>query len=842
MNNMNRFKLFVAFLAIVMVFLNSCKDTTEQSEKLERPFIWVKASERNEILQKIENNDWAKELFETLQKRADETTSSGMAERREKVMVLPLVWSEDSSMAPTIKRFSTDTPWDRSWKKAKGIAEVGKVLDEAVNNAVMYYLTEEEKYAEAAGDILATFVNAIEQMEIVEGYSSNRGLIIQEDHLAGCRLVGAKIPIIYDFIYPWLKSGGQVYDIASNDLRPFGFEAAQATFRTYISLAKNSGHLGSNWSVLESPSLLGNILALDDEKERNEQLPYYLNKDTEHQESLATVARRYKNPGDIWPESISYSTNVVNLSTYLMTILDGAYPDLNLGDKYSNIPEALNVYHSLQFPNEDYPAFGDSKRQMHLDYLWFEAALRMAKLNKNEPQIKKLSESLAISISTGKNNRNKLGKNYDSPLKLLWANENLESGNKMEEPRRDRTNHLPHAGLYVQRNISSENKIKNSLMGTLSGAGYVHSHASGIDMELYGQGHVLGTEGGKAQYGTAIHENYYKIFAAHNSVISNGASGSEGPWVGLGIETVVSSAIEPKPTEEAVSPNHSFATVEFLDKHNLVKEANHQRTLALIKLSETHGYYLDVFRAKSDTSVQYHDYMYHNAGEKVEISSNGIPLSLTDDNKRYHASGEIIWERQDVYQHPGWHYFKEVKSSKTTDKSMEAIFTANQLGDQPIYMRALISAGLETEITKVMAPKSYCAPHPYDTLSIPTFILRHKGETWKNPFVVIYESYDDEPVVQSVERLMKSGVFKGVKVISKVEGKSITQYIILQESMEDEYVNKEAGISFKGRYGLLTLDENNALQEIYIGNGYQLSHHQKTLKADETSHSAYLEL
>jgi hypothetical protein len=464
----------------------------------------------------------------------------------------------------------------------------------------------------------------------------------------------------------------------------------------------------------------------------------------------------------------------------------------------------------------------------------------MAKLNNNEAQIKTLSEFLAYSVASGKYNRNQLSNNYNSPLKLLWANENLESGDKMDEPKRDRTNHVPHAGLYLQRIIGSEDKIKNSLMGTLSGAGYVHSHASGIDMELYGQGHILGTESGRAQYGTAIHENYYKIFAAHNSVISNGASASKGPWVELGIETIVASSLEPKPTEKAISPNHSFATVEFLDKHNLVKQAKHQRTLALIKLTETHGYYLDIFRAKSDTSFQFHDYMYHNAGEQVEISSNGSPLSMSDDSQRYSASGEIVWERQEVYQHPGWHYFEEVKSSKATDKSMKAIFTADQLGDKPIYMQALIPGGLETEITKVMAPKSFCAPHPYNTLPIPTFILRHKGETWKNPFAVVYESYDDKPVVQSVERLMSDGVFKGVKVMSKVEGKSITQYIILQESIKDEYKNKEPGIFFKGRFGLITLDNNNNLKEMYIGNGYQLSHKKETLKADKKTHVAYL--
>ncbi|NQY09031.1 MAG: heparinase II/III family protein [Flavobacteriales bacterium] len=835
---MNRFNLLIVL--ILSILLGACQEKEEQSTKLERPFIWVKASEKEAILNKIENNVWAAKMFKILSKRTDKTLSNSLEERAEKLKVLPLVWLGDSSLPPTIKVYSTETPWDRSWTKAEGIGELTQALTEAVDNAVMYYLTEDDQYAEAAGDVLATVVNGIGQMSISDERPNNRGLILQQGHLSECRIYGAKIPIIYDFIYPWLKAGGKVYDVANKDLRPFDFEAAQATFRIYIELAKGSGHLGSNWSVLESPSLLGNTLALEDETERKEQLAYYLNKDTERQESLATVAKRYEKSGDTWPESLSYSTHVVNITTGLMTILDGVYPDINLGDKYSNIPAALNVYYSLQFPNEDYPSFGDSKRHMHLDYLWFDAALRMAKLNNNEAQIKTLSEALSYVISTGKYNRSKLGKNHESTLKLLWSNEGLGDKEKMDEPIRDRTNHLPHAGLYVQRNISSANKIKNSLMGTLSGAGYVHSHASGIDMELYGQGYVLGTEGGKGQYGTAIHENYYKIFAAHNSVVSNGASGSKGPWVELGIETVVASAMEPNPTEEAVSPNHSFVTVEWFDKHNLIKEANHQRTLALIKLSETHGFYLDIFRAKSDTSIQYHDYMYHNIGEKVEISSNGTPLSLTDDSTRYSASGEIVWERQDVYQFPGWHYFEEVKSSKSSSNSMEAIFSANQLSEQPINMRALIPAGLETEITKVMAPKSHCAPKPYDTLQIPTFILRHKGETWKNPFAVVYESYSAEPVVQSVERLMQDGIFKGVEVVSKIEGKTIRQYIILQESIEDEYVNNELQFSFKGQFGLITFDDKYNVTEMYIGKGQNLSYQKDLLRADKTTQAGYL--
>ena len=71
------------------------------AEDFERPFIWVKASERPDILQKIANNPWANELFQTLQTSAEAATSDSIFERREKLMALPLVWPRERETAPT---------------------------------------------------------------------------------------------------------------------------------------------------------------------------------------------------------------------------------------------------------------------------------------------------------------------------------------------------------------------------------------------------------------------------------------------------------------------------------------------------------------------------------------------------------------------------------------------------------------------------------------------------------------------------------------------------------------------------------------------------------------------
>ena len=156
-------------------------------------------------------------------------------------------------------------------------------------------------------------------------------------------------------------------------------------------------------------------------------------------------------------------------------------------------------------------------------------------------------------------------------------------------------------------------------MATIGGGSYVHGHASGIDMELYGQGHVLGVEAGKGVYVSEIHQNYNRLFAGHNTVISNGASASKGGWIDLAINRVEKVNMEPEPRTKPISDKYSFVTASFYDEHNLVKEADHQRTTAVIRLSENKGYYLDVFRAKSDTKNQY-DLPYYYLGHIMKTN------------------------------------------------------------------------------------------------------------------------------------------------------------------------------------------------------------------------------
>ena len=85
-----------------------------------------------------------------------------------------------------------------------------------------------------------------------------------------------------------------------------------------------------------------------------------------------------------------------------------------------------------------------------------------------------------------------------------------------------------------------------------------------MNIELYGEGQVLGVDHGRKKYGKDLHENYSRIFAAHNTVIVNGSSQGEGGWVNLGINKVKSIAMEPEVGREAISPYHSFTLTSFM--------------------------------------------------------------------------------------------------------------------------------------------------------------------------------------------------------------------------------------------------------------------------------------
>lgn len=826
-----------------------CAWLTPLSAQLDHPRVWISAADRAELIEKINNEEWAGSLFNQMRARIEGVVEDHQEDRDAFLRKLPLDWSGGTNSHPPL-RYIVDGAEDDRWI-------IMNYLQEAIECGIVYYVTGEEKYAQAAADVMATLVSSLARMQRSTNVG-NGGLVYQSNHLKEARIFGAQIPVACDFIYSFVKGGAQVYDVVTGIEKDFPFEDAQKVFKTYADMAIEVGHSGNNWAVLESPSLVQNLLMFDTKEEIEAYLPYYLTTNVARQDPLSVVAQKFAKPGDIWPESFQYSLYVSEITLNLMALLDQWDPELNLAQTYPNIIASAGRLDNLRFPNGDVPALGDGHRKHSASYNTMEVAYFLASMANDTETMFEYGSLLKSAMAAGHYSRMNLpGRSlapepYYTPIKLLWSVPELV-GEERDYPK-TRTAELPFAGLFLQRNEStSDDPRQEGMMLVVSGASYVHSAASGMAVEFYGLGEVIGSSGGVGTYTTEIHENYYRLFASHNTVVSNGASASWGPWVNLGMESVKLVSMEPMPGEEAISPLHSFSTTSFWDRHNLVRQANHQRTLALIRTSPTTGYYVDIFRARSDHPDEFHDYIYRNAGESLEFVQTPSNFAMVPTPERFQASADLPWSQNSRYRHPGWHYFTEVNTASAVDGPVVGKFVMGRILPRTVQeiiqgitknasMDVHMAGGDNRSYSKAFSPPSRNAPGAL--VEIPTMVVRQEGEAWSDPFAHVFESYLDDaegPSVQSVDKLMDGAVFKGLVVTSEVEGEVIHQYILNPDDAETPYSNSGLGITFTGHFAVVTTAADGELLSAYIGDGVSLQYLDTVIEADPTTGSVYFD-
>ena len=815
-----------------LCFLCLCLKSFLIAQTTERPMIWVKPSDKAAILDKIAKNQWAKDFYEAFKNRVAEDVKNHQADPKAYLSKMPLDWSK--KVEGKIPPFVVFKDPGSSAEQRKAVMHY---LNTGIDCGVLYFLTDEEKYAQIGADILNTIVEALVQN--TPNTDKGGSFMYENEHLREAREIGAAIPILYDFIQPFIAKEGLAYHVGNDKRGAFSNENAEKIFKGYIKLALEVGIIDCNWPVLESSSLVGNTLALSNATERKEFLEYYLTKNTPHQDALLKVANYYNSNGGKWPESVGYSSAVASLSTYLMTLLTKLDPSLHLGNKYPQIPFALTTPYYLTYPNKDeIVLFGDGHRGYHTNYEAFEMAYYLGTLENSDRLKKEFGALINSGLNSKTYNRSKLGdRNYGAdvyldPLALLWFTPKIEG--EVKDYPLPITDELPFAGIVLQRNISSTNNEKDALMGVVAGGSHVHGHASGMNIELYGRGYVLGPKAGRGSYTSDLHENYYRLFAGHNTVIVNGESQTEGGWAALGTNRVQKVAVEPAILALPVSPNYSFSTTSFMDDKGDKAEATQERTLGIVRTSPTTGYYIDIFKSKSSLTNQYHDYIYRNLGEKLDLEPSDSKLTLHADTDRYTASASKPWLNNKYAKHPGWHYFKNVETSEVYTQNLTALFTAEKLEKLPIKMKLFITGNDNREYTKATSPLSKEAPKAYGGKDAQTLVIRQKGEAWTKPFAVVYEPFEgteNKGSVQSVENIVQNNQFKGLKIMSKIEGKNMTQYAFILDSNESIFEDTKLGISFKGRYGIMTLDEKGKLQSIYVGEGQSFAFNKVSVKS-----------
>ncbi|WP_066630691.1 heparinase II/III domain-containing protein [Labilibacter marinus] len=827
----NNVSAHIIILLVLGILLFSCEAKQKTNVK-RRPFILVTSNERAQVIEKIETQEWAKSIYANLINRIEKDVQLHQENPHAFLNKLPFdkEKAKDGKTPPFKQVYhivdgvhkNLDNATKEEWATA---AVLEKFLQLGVDCGMAYFVSEDKRYAQCAVDILHTYIQGVQQHQVSDWHGRG-GWLFPDDGFREVRVLGNKVPLVYDFVAEYIKDGAKAYDFGKKQEVDFSIEDAQQVFRTYADITINYGHAGSNHSVLEAPNMVYNALAMEDEAERDSLLRFFLYQSVpRHQDALDVMAANFKEKGDIWPETSQYLNHSTSIIIKLMLVLDRYDANLRLGDKYSNVLYALPCLDFLVYPNDELIRWGDGKRFGSAPYYSYEDSYALAELN----GLVEVRETFGPLINRAKKEKGYQRKNMES---VFWYDNEIEGDVKSFSL--NRTERVYHAGVFLQRNINTSNKVQDGLMCFVGGAHMVHAHAEGMNIELYGEGEVLGVDNGRGKYGLDIHENYSRLYAAHNTVIVNGSSQGEGGWSNLGINSVELISMEPQVGNEGVSPNYSFTQTSFIDDKGDKAEATQERTLSLIRTSPTTGYYVDVFRSKSSLPNQYHDYLYHNIGDALTIKNQDLQFKATPN--RYMDNANDEWKR-DKFRHPGWHFFKDVKTSNKYAHDIEARFNVKQLKQGSIYMQLFVPGFENREYTTVNAPHTFQAPSPYDNLDTPTLIIRKEGEAWTNPFVVVFEPFNQKeknPSIQSVEKLEQNGIYKGLKVTSSIPTEDIVQYIITQ-SKGEVFQDSLKNISFKGSFAVITENSQGELRNMYIGEGDELIYNNNILKGNKNN-------
>jgi hypothetical protein len=349
-------------------------------------------------------------------------------------------------------------------------------------------------------------------------------------------------------------------------------------------------------------------------------------------------------------------------------------------------------------------------------------------------------------------------------------------------------------------------------------------------MELYGKGAVAGIDPGNGpNYEHPMHINYYAVWAAHNTVVAAGASSSV-PRVMSGggtkhIGKIELSAMEPAPKTEALSSNFSFTDTKYFEPST---RTNQQRTMAIIRTSETSGYYLDIYRSDNNIS---NDYLYHNIGDYVELfNEKGDSVKI--------SSAVYPTVDDDV---PGLRFLTDAHATGLYKESIKAHFCSSGAHGIKQSMDVWIPASDNKYFYTASAPVSKTAAPPYNRLPTPVLTIRTEGaeNAWKDPFVAIFEPYLGEKggTVKGVSRKIYDGGNRIIVDVNRIDGNDIIFHAT--DNKGDFCYNNT---DFTGKFGIVSLS-GGKLYSMYIGKGQMIKYENIKIEAiDGQNISAFLTL
>lgn len=801
------------------------------------PHILVKNSERKAVLQKIEQEPWAKVVFDKTKEQlsfyvekhlqdphwildrylmnrvpgkrytdfiSDRSGTQLIAYEGDapvptvrvsphkrspitpegKAYVLPEI--KDLIPGDTSMMMSLLNPVTQKYQQVDPQAYVGaingKINELAYESSVLYWLTREEKYAKFAADILNQWVNAVVYQNPIKGPGRTGFLDIQTlgDERA------KPLILAYDFLQPYLKQNR------------YSLENYEKVFEKIAWTLSFRGYTVNNWYAAESSTLVAAALSLENPRERNYYLDFYLNRDTVidncGQLGLPTTVKEWFTHDGHWKEPGGYHNYPVSkLIEAAMMLENNGYQIFN---KYPELLKAAYVMLKYSFPDLTASAFGDTGRpRQSIECL--ESAIKMAS-KYALPVLPDLVNAAQILDKAGMYDRKSAGITGILWYLPIWPNVEGQGDNLW-----NRTEKLDFASCYLQRNGMDQ---QNGLMCVVQGSTYNHNHSNGMSVELYGAGTVMGIDPGNGPtYEHPLHVKYYTQWAAHNTVVAAGSSTSLSPFNGGGGTKVIGEleliSMEPQAGEMAISDDFSYSFTKYYEGST---HTNQERLLSIIRVDEKHGFYVDLYYSDNEVC---NDYLYHNIGDNVTL---------------YTQDGEII-EQQIVptypcvgEDHPGLHYFESVRTIGHYAKGVMALFSAEHLTHGQGYMKMWMPATREITYFSALAPEAKTSKMPYQHQKLPVVTMRMEKSAIDNPFIAVYEPTLDGlsgGVIKRVERIKLPATVKGSAVYVETKQGDIYTFVNTLENQVVSLENKKCCADWS--VFVKKKDKNI----IYVGNG-----------------------
>ena len=710
----------------------------------------------------------------------------------------------DTSMLMLLQSTETGTKKEMIDPQAF-VGDINQSINElALDASIVYWLTGKEEYAKFAADLLNQWARGLYYQEMITGPARTGLLDIQT---LGDR---AEVPMIlsYDFLFDYMRT------------KKYETKYYEGVFTKIANTLTVRGLTNNNWFAAETPPLVFAALSIEDKKLHDFYLSFYLNRDTlvggGGQVSLPSALKKWFTPDGHWKEPGGYHNfPVSSLLISALALEKNGYPVFQMFPTLFNSSFVMLKY---SFPNLKVSSYGDTGRPSQSPEM-LEIGIEMADKYKL-PVLNQLTASMDVLIQNKQYRREESG--YMGLLSFLPSIP-PSKGTTYQWPR---SGTLDFAKCFLQRNGMNKD---NGLMFVVQGATYNHNHANGMSMELYGAGYNMGIDPGDGPtYEAPMHVNYYAQFAAHNTVTGNASSASVPYFKGGGgaknIGQIELESMEPRPEKQAISPYCSFTDTRYLEGSTGTKQ---QRTMAIIRTSETTGYYVDIYRSDNPKS---NEYLYHNIGNSIS--------TFTPDMHPIEMKPAEFPINKDPLDPPGFRCINQYQRSGNQPNGLTARFNVIADSTHPVYMQVFFPAEKKREFYTSMAPSAATAQSPYNNMPTPVLICRQDGEAWNRPFLAVYEPYQgaSSSTVSHVEVIDRTqpGNFTALKISNKDK----TEQLVFQD-IKGKELHSKVNWSFQGYLGVVS-ESANGIKYLYLGEGTQLTYNGYSVSSKQSKGSVNL--